>query len=899
MEDLQTLKNSIDIADVIGRHVSLSKKGPELVGICPFHDDHKSSLQVNPKKGIFKCFACGEGGDAFDFLTAMGRTLPEAIAEVKGEAGAIAASPKKNKAKAKQAPKLTPVRPKKPPESFLHYRLGEPSQKWLYRHADGHPFGYILRFDTPDGKEIIPYWYASDGNTQKWVFRGFPAPRMLYGAHLLAKHPNAAVLMVEGEKCADAANAQLDNNKTVSVSWQGGANAVGRTDFSQLAGRRLIFWPDNDCEGLSAMLHIAHVLRPQKAKILPLEPAKPKKWDLADQQWTPEAFRQYIKDNMQPLPELGQIYTAKQPERGTLYEFGMKDGKWSYKKVEQPEPDPTIESPKKAEPPKPAKPKRADPAGGYFRFLGYGKNEQGTQSFFFNANRSKQVVRLSASSMTKTNLMTLAPLSWWEDTFPAKSGMSADAAQNWLIENSLEAGLYDPENTRGRGAWMDGDDVIIHTGDTLLVNGQKKELGHYEGAYTYERARGLEFRLSNAASNKEAHRLLDLCTLINWDRPVNAYLLAGWCVIAPVCGALRWRPHIWITGPAGTGKSWIFENIVRRMLGNTCLSVQSETTEAGIRQYLGRDALPVMFDEAEGEDRKAQERIQSVLTLMRGASTSDGGMIIKGSAGGAATRYSVRSCFAYASIGVQLTQASDRSRVSVLSISKKQGEEAAAQWENLQRVYAETMADNFADRLKARTVSILPNILKNADTFSSAAAAYFGDQRAGDQIGTLLAGAYSLVSAGEISYDKALQWITAKEWGDIADEDEKDERRLINTLMEHITIFEVGGKRLERTIGELVKIFAEPGLYAGGEILPENAGERLNRLGFRVDKDKELLIVSNTSKQIGRILADTPWTRNHAGILKRLKGAEGYGPTTFGGHTKGRAVSIPMDSIFG
>ena len=57
-----------DIVDVIGEHLSLAKKGKEMVGICPFHTDHKPSMYVNPAKQIFKCFACGAGGDVLKFV---------------------------------------------------------------------------------------------------------------------------------------------------------------------------------------------------------------------------------------------------------------------------------------------------------------------------------------------------------------------------------------------------------------------------------------------------------------------------------------------------------------------------------------------------------------------------------------------------------------------------------------------------------------------------------------------------------------------------------------------------------------------------------------------------------------------------------------------------------------
>ena len=77
-----------DIVDVIGEHVSLKKKGREMVGLCPFHDDHKPSMNVNPAKQIFKCFACGAGGDVFKFLQMRENlTFPQAIERLAERAG--------------------------------------------------------------------------------------------------------------------------------------------------------------------------------------------------------------------------------------------------------------------------------------------------------------------------------------------------------------------------------------------------------------------------------------------------------------------------------------------------------------------------------------------------------------------------------------------------------------------------------------------------------------------------------------------------------------------------------------------------------------------------------------------------------------------------------------------
>ena len=77
-----------DIVDLISEHVSLKKKGQEMVGLCPFHDDHRPSMNVNPVKQIFKCFACGAGGDVFKFVQMRENlSFPQAIERLAERAG--------------------------------------------------------------------------------------------------------------------------------------------------------------------------------------------------------------------------------------------------------------------------------------------------------------------------------------------------------------------------------------------------------------------------------------------------------------------------------------------------------------------------------------------------------------------------------------------------------------------------------------------------------------------------------------------------------------------------------------------------------------------------------------------------------------------------------------------
>ncbi len=85
---ISRIQQATDIVDVISEHLSLDKKGKEYVGVCPFHQDHRPSMYVSPVKQIFKCFACGAGGDAFKFIQLRENlSFPAAVERLADRAG--------------------------------------------------------------------------------------------------------------------------------------------------------------------------------------------------------------------------------------------------------------------------------------------------------------------------------------------------------------------------------------------------------------------------------------------------------------------------------------------------------------------------------------------------------------------------------------------------------------------------------------------------------------------------------------------------------------------------------------------------------------------------------------------------------------------------------------------
>ncbi len=68
VDQREQIRDAIDIVDLVGRYVPLKRQGKNFVGRCPWHDDRRPSLQVNPERQTFKCWVCNIGGDIFSFI---------------------------------------------------------------------------------------------------------------------------------------------------------------------------------------------------------------------------------------------------------------------------------------------------------------------------------------------------------------------------------------------------------------------------------------------------------------------------------------------------------------------------------------------------------------------------------------------------------------------------------------------------------------------------------------------------------------------------------------------------------------------------------------------------------------------------------------------------------------
>jgi putative DNA primase/helicase len=176
---------------------------------------------------------------------------------------------------------------------------------------------------------------------------------------------------------------------------------------------------------------------------------------------------------------------------------------------------------------------------------------------------------------------------------------------------------------------------------------------------------------------------------------------------------------------------------------------------------------------------------------------------------------------------------------------------------------------------------------------------FTGDKRSADQIGTLLAGAFSLTSPREITKEAAREWMEKQDWtGFRAEEIDNDENQCLAHLMAAHLRFEDRGHAVTRTVSEVI---AEIGRIAENSVLESDQNHRremkavLIRHGMKLKGER--LFVANRNQSLEKIFTDTPWAGAKWRMqLERVPGGNAEGTTDFGG-VKQRAVSVPASEI--
>lgn len=516
-------------------------------------------------------------------------------------------------------------------------------------------------------------------------------------------------------------------------------------------------------------------------------------------------------------------------------------------------------------------------ANSKFRALGYQKTSDGVVVFWFYSAKAKSAVSLSSSRLGKpSELVTLlAETEWWLGQFGADK-MSGDwmlAISEALSSACYAIGYFDSTIVRGRGVWRDRDRTCIHVGDALYLDGERHPITYPDVDHVYELRPRIHLNGDEPMPASEAHKVLQFYKSLGWSRPHYATLAAGWSVVSLLSGALSWRPHIAILGPAGGGKTYVMAT-TKALHGGFSINVTSGTTEAALRSSLCDDSIPVYLDESEADGPKGKARMDDILQLMRAASANTDAVIRKAKAGGGGyIEYRPRFCAALAAIRNPITSIADVGRVTVLQIQARPQAE-------FQRVIkplaAEITRDSFTKRFRARVFDRAPEILQAIDVFVAAASEKFEDQRLGDQIGTLMGGAWGLGRDRLPTLEEARAELDARDWSDQTQiqAEHSDEEGCLAYVMTTMLPVETPTWRGRVSVHDLALKAGGDQLALGdldGVVTADSAVRALGNAGLRVQDGR--LLIQNSHPELARIMAHSPYPTNWGAVLARLGNA--------------------------
>jgi putative DNA primase/helicase len=295
--------------------------GHEWVGERTVNGGPGDSWSVNLNSGQWGHYGGDErGGDLISLYAALNHTDQGAAARAVGElVGLTNGAGGAPLVKPHTEPQETPVdfAPADAPLPGPHPRHGAPSAMYRYLDAVSRLAFVVARYDLSTGKQFAQYTWRGG----KWWAKAHPQPRPLYGLPQLAANPTIPVLIVEGEKCRDAAAAALPDY--VCITWAGGAQAAKTADWTALEGRDVTIWPDSDKPGVEAAAVIAGVLLKSARSLRAINVSgQPEGWDISDaivQGWDRSAITTFMNQRAKvlntPTPELkvGRKHDAEPP----------------------------------------------------------------------------------------------------------------------------------------------------------------------------------------------------------------------------------------------------------------------------------------------------------------------------------------------------------------------------------------------------------------------------------------------------------------------------------------------------------------------------------------------------------------------------------------------------------
>lgn len=511
-----------------------------------------------------------------------------------------------------------------------------------------------------------------------------------------------------------------------------------------------------------------------------------------------------------------------------------------------------------------------------------------------------QVRRLSPQQLGQkphiTALFGAAGVAWLVTQFPAfdKEGhptgsFSVGEVNLWLIAQSAAAGLFDPTMPERRvGLWRAGDLAVLHLGDQILWGDQWRKPGFREAGALW-RAEPTRVPKAAPAPPSACHRLEGLMARWNWQQPHAAAVMFGLWAAGLMGAAVPWRPHGFIVGEAGSGKSTLF----RLLAAANPLAVEvNDYTEAGLRQTLSSHASAALLDEADADQALEADKLQRVIGLLRRTSGGSGAVVLRGSAGGASQRFEVVASAIMGAILPPILLPQDASRITRLDVLRRaEGGPPLPSEGEMREVRA------LGPAFLARAMEALPRFPAAFAAAREQLLALDGEApRVADQVGSILAARHVMqhdTPLGSLGDElDVLGWAIPSAETRAA---EGGPQQALHHLLHATLDMQRQGERpvVWRTVLRAQSTTETDGDDARRQLLDH--GMRWGPYPLRDPTGPPCLYVMNNHPQLARIFAGTRWAGGKwAEDLARLRGAiRPENPVKLAGGVKVRCIVVP------
>lgn len=501
-------------------------------------------------------------------------------------------------------------------------------------------------------------------------------------------------------------------------------------------------------------------------------------------------------------------------------------------------------------------------------------------------------------------------------------GFRSEVVADAIAEAAARKGSWNAdERVRGRGAWLCEDGGLIwHAGDRVLLRsvdaGQTRDEWRDPGVvgeHVYPTGSPILRPWPTPVAGGSTGPAAELQKLFGtwWAKhpACMSNLLLGWLGAALLGGAIDWRPVLWITGDAGTGKSTLLKTI-KGLLGAAVLNI-GDATAAGLWQRLGHASLPVMLDEFEaGEDDR---RAQGLLRLIRNASS--GSEVLRGGADHKGAGFTLRNCYLASSVLPPAMGKTERSRIGMIELLELGRDQKPP----------DLRPDRLRDlgrKLLRRLIDGWPRWNDTLELYRAACARAGYSSRGAEVYGTMLAAADLLAHDAEVNADYADTLVS--ELGEMAaagaDEMTSDQERCLQHLLTSLLPPDGPNRRsvghwvgevcdcwdaLEKDAARLPLNSGDPDKIERGKMARQNLGSYGLKIASDERDGRRYLYVANTHSALARLFQGTKWA-GQAGAssvwrqsLARLPEAVSSGKTVrFDKAATSWATQIPIERVY-